>query len=624
MKCTNCNADIETGSKFCTKCGHPVPVEEAPAAAPVAEASATEAPAETVSEAPKQTGGRVKCTNCNAYLEGGAKFCTLCGTPVPEGVVPGDPRAIDFEKAVNSTKAFFATAWGKVKPACAKAWGKVKPVCAKAGDKVKGVAKTCDEKLGEKLGDKKIYAYAGVIGVIGIFLVVCAIISLIPSGNGFLVSNSYNNSLDVIDEKVYLLKDGKATAINTSAEYISEQTTSIDGEVTVFLSEDTLYALNGKKAKEIADNVDEYELSLYGDYVVYSEDDDGDVTYYLCKVSNGKKTEIFANSDDEMLVGYAIAPNGKNVAYVTMNEDFEGTLYYFNGKKSAEVAECEGMVVGLSNGGKYIYCIEAGKSGKTSLISYNKNGKDTKIDSCDYNGDDNFRFNLDATEIMFTSGGKTYISAKAKEPVKLASGDVELLTPTGANEFGKFLPVDSLFEHVYIADSAAYFSHKKEDKNIKLVKGSYFTLDDSGKFLYYMDKDELMVLQISKGENAEDKAKLIAEEVDEYVVTSNRKIVYFIDEDDELSAVNGKKGGKVKKISNDEIDGYITIDSNDIVYYASDDSIYAAKGKKAGKKVIDDAMFQNLGGTVYFIDEDFDLYASRGTKSPKKLMSLAD
>ena len=65
----------------------------------------------------------MKCTNCRADLEGGAKFCTLCGTPVPEGVVPEDPKSFDFGAILVATKAFFANVCGKIKPACAAGCG---------------------------------------------------------------------------------------------------------------------------------------------------------------------------------------------------------------------------------------------------------------------------------------------------------------------------------------------------------------------------------------------------------------------------------------------------------------------------------------------------------------------
>jgi hypothetical protein len=118
---------------------------------------------------------QMKCTNCRADLEGGAKFCTLCGTPVPEGVVPEDPKSFDFGAILVATKAFFANVCGKIKPACAAGCSKIKALAGKG-----------DEKLGEKLGDKKMYVYAGFIGLIGILMVIAAIAGLIPNDNGYL------------------------------------------------------------------------------------------------------------------------------------------------------------------------------------------------------------------------------------------------------------------------------------------------------------------------------------------------------------------------------------------------------------------------------------------------------
>jgi hypothetical protein len=134
-----------------------------------------------------------------------------------------------------------------------------------------------------------------------------------------------------------------------------------------------------------------------------------------------------------------------------------------------------------------------------------------------------------------------------------------------------------------------------------------------------MDKEDLMVLQISKGEKAEDKAKLIAEEISNFLITSDRKLAYVVNEDDELCAVNGKKGGKAKMISNDDVSSGITISNKDVVYYTSDGDVYAAKGRSKGKKVLEDASFNRFGGYVYISDDDV-LYAARGTSKPKKLL----
>lgn len=555
----------------------------------------------------------MKCTQCRADLEGGAKFCTLCGAPVPEGVVPEDPKQFSVQEVLNTSKAFTVNTANKIKPACQSLWGKI---C--------GLVKKGDEAITEKLGDKKMYAYAGVIGLVGIIIIVSAIIGLIPNDNGFLTYDTVG-TVDAFDDKVYILRGDKMTELKTGAENVSDQATSIDGKVTVFKDyENILYAVKGKKTIELAEDVASFRLSLYGDYVVYAVQDGTSVLHYHCKVSNGKSVEIFESELDGMLTSYAISPDGKSVAYIA-TDGLDADLYYFNGKKSEKLGECLGSVIGLSDGGKYIYATDVNDEGKVYLYAFDKKGKDTKIDSCN---SFSFALNLDATEIMFMNNGKTYVSVKAKEPIKVASNDLELILPSGVNEpyecseLGNFYPVETLFNHVYTSDSAAYFVSRKENKNIKLVKGSYFTLDNSAKYLYYMDKNDVMVLEIAKGEKAEDKAKLIAEDAYFYLVTSDRKIVYYADEDLELYAVNGKKGGKSKKISSDELGDAPVLDANDVVYYECDGDMYAAKGKKSGKKILSDFEgCESLYGYVILSDED-TLYIARGTKSPKKLMSL--
>ena len=557
----------------------------------------------------------MKCTKCQAELEVGAKFCPDCGQPVEEDAVTEEVTAEETapETAAQPTEAEAAPE-AEV-GSLAKLWGKIKDFATK-----------CDEKIGEKLGDKKTYAYAGAIGLIGLIIVISVIAAIIPNGNGYLGYDCVVG-FDVMDDTVYMMKEGKAIALKTDAESVDRYSSSIDGKVSLFMSDGDLYTVKGKKAVKIAEDVASYSLSLYGDYVVYSVVDGIESTYYHCKVSNGKAVELFENEIDSILGSYALSPNGKNVAYIA-SDGLDGDLYYFNGKKSEKVSSCLGTVIGLSDGGKYIYATDTNDKGESILYSYSKNGKGEKLDKVgNLFSSASFALNLDATEIMYTADGKTYVSAKAKKPVKVASHSLYLIAPNGvtvtykAGSSSIFYPVDSLFEHVYSSGDAVYFVSRKESKNVKLVKTSNTKLDNTAQYLYYMDKSDLMVLEIAKGEKAEDKAKLIAEDVGFYLITSDRKLAYVISEDNELCAVNGKKGGKVKKVSGEEIEmTRPVISADDIVYFYSDESIYAVNGKKA-KKIIEDAMFGEEGGYVYIMDED-SLYVARGTRSPKKLVSI--
>ncbi len=563
----------------------------------------------------------MKCIYCNAVLEADANFCMECGKPVPEEMkpVPEEPASAPAQEKISAAevgakiKSFFTGLGTKIKPFCSKVWGKTRELAKKADEKLEGI-----------LGEKKMYVYAGVIGIVGLIIVISAIAGIIPNGNGYLIYDA-SIGLDSYDETVYMMKEGKAIELKTDAEGVDSHQTSIDGKVTVFKDDGVLYQIKGKKTRELAEDVGSYTLSLYGDSVVYQVVDGLEITYYYCKLSNGKSVEIHENEIDSMLLSFTISPDGKSVAYVA-SDDLDADLYYFNGKKSEKVTGCEGSVIGMSNGGKYIYTAETNDEGKTSLHSYNKKGKDTKIDSCSLSG---FALNLDGTQIMFYDDGKTYVSAKAKEPVRVAGATIELLTPAyttesyKASSAGVFYPVESLYDHVYTSGSTAYYVSKKESKNIKLVKAdsSAFTLDNSAQFLYYMEDDSLMALQISKGEKAEDKAKEIAEDVVYYVLTSNRKYVYFVNDDRELHVVNGKKGGKTKEISDDDVMMPPVISEDDFVYYFCDDAVYATSGKKKGKQIMDDALYGESGGYVYIIEEDA-IYAARGRSKPKKLIDI--
>lgn len=70
--CTDCNAKIKTGTKFCTECGKPV--DETPQMAPKVEENQKE-PEVPQSDLKSSN----KCPNCNSELKADDKFCTECG-----------------------------------------------------------------------------------------------------------------------------------------------------------------------------------------------------------------------------------------------------------------------------------------------------------------------------------------------------------------------------------------------------------------------------------------------------------------------------------------------------------------------------------------------------------------
>ena len=129
-------------------------------------------------------------------------------------------------------------------------------------------------------------------------------------------------------------------------------------------------------------------------------------------------------------------------------------------------------------------------------------------------------------------------------------------------------------------------------------------------------------MKISHGDNASTKAKTIAEDVANYVVTSNRKRVYFIS-DGGLYSCNGKNGNGKKTIASEDVAGQLAINAKDVVYYSMDGDTYACSNGRKGTKVLSDstgfAAYPN--GIVYAGTEDA-LYVTTGAKKLKKLMNI--
>lgn len=88
--CSKCNAQIQTGSKFCVECGTPVEDAPEPVEIPKMGVKCPECNA-TLKEEDKfctDCGAKIEpitnCPKCNAKLKTGTSFCTECGTNIHE------------------------------------------------------------------------------------------------------------------------------------------------------------------------------------------------------------------------------------------------------------------------------------------------------------------------------------------------------------------------------------------------------------------------------------------------------------------------------------------------------------------------------------------------------------
>jgi hypothetical protein len=221
--------------------------------------------------------------------------------------------------------------------------------------------------------------------------------------------------------------------------------------------------------------------------------------------------------------------------------------------------------------------------------------------------------------------GKTYIAKNGKAGVKVSSDELSLIIAPNSTTVGYTYPVSDLYGHVYSNGEGEAHLIKK-NKDIKLVsKASNMQLDASGEYLYYIDdNDELRVIEIGKGEKASEKAKTLVNDNVDYVVTSDRKYVYFTDDGRTLMSVNGKNGGIPREISDDvDFGSGLALSSKDRLYYVVDDDLYVVTNGKSGKKIQGDInyVYNTSCGNVYAYNDD-NFFASTGSKNLKNILDL--
>lgn len=621
------------------------------------------------------------CPNCGSELTPGAKFCITCGATVEAAV----PAAAPVESPVAPVEPVFEVEQPAVpaEPAEAPKKEGVKIDVNAVKEQLVETLKPVTNFL-KPIFAKKIVRY-GVLGGFALLIVLGIVFGLIFSGNGYTLEKQITSVIQVDDELEIVVngkltkstikldyrrdEDGEPiTNEEGKKEYCSYSTrSSMDGKVTAVWVYDTvygdnawygydcgtLYVINGKKVQKVAEDVTSYKISVSGKGVAYTtkneKDEDDELTTYtlnLYNVGNKKTTKISKKAANS---NYELAPNGKSVAYYEGKVNDEGgieySLYYSNGKNSEKITSKETTLMGLSNNGKYIYAIrtdrnetDEGTEVVKSVYCFNKKGDGDKLGKIDNTY--SYYFNEAHTQVMFYNEGKTYIATKNKEAQRASSKELSMIAPDNAAYFGNTYPVSDLYNHMYVDTEVetitkndteinvysydVWMIKKNADKNQKLVNNAstYPRLDNSAEYLYYLDdSSDLYCAKVSHGESAGDKATKIAEEVDNYQVSPDRKYVYF-ESDDTLYSVNGKKGGKATTICNDDVSQY-DVSAKGILYYITEGELYASSNGKKGKKLLSD--IQDVICTpngITFAGDDDTLYVSTGAKKLKKLLDL--
>jgi len=571
----------------------------------------------------------MKCSNCGADLAEGTRFCGACGTAVASEAVVEEPVAAEAPAETVDTPETEKPAETKKE----KGPNKVALALTAFGAKIKTAAQPVVDKCKPFVEKNKLWIAGGACLAI-LLITVLIVIGACNSGNGFIpVEHAIDATVSEDGEVLVRFDNKKVIKTGIEAKSIKDRQKSMDGNVLTFRTNDNqLVVVKGKKATVVAENVVEYILSVDGTGIGFVTEEDGENALKLMKVGKKKAKTVM----EQEPTSFDLSPDGKSMVYTKLDkENGKVDLMYFSGSKSKKITSSDVDLVGLSNKGKQIYVVGKNDDGDKILYAYNTRGNKKKVGNC---SDSSFIFNDDHTQILFYDGKldlsdgielKTYVSVKGKEAKRISSNPAYPLIPNSStsykNDYASTYPSDDLFNKVYACQKDGQINlwllKKNENRSKRLASNvTDATLDESGKFVYYSTKgNNLKMLKISHGERAADKAKIIAEDVRNYVVTSDRSKVYFVS-DDALYSVNGKTGKGKKTIAAENVGYTLALNQKDICYYYVDEDVYACSNGRRGKVVVQEAedLEATANGIVYIATEDA-IYATKTAKKPAKI-----
>ncbi len=542
------------------------------------------------------------CNKCGKECADGAKFCTNCGTEL---------AAVESVQAEVEEIAAAVTEDGETQVAGEPEAAEAEAVEEKAEETVEAAEVPAVEEKEEKKAEKKAPAevkekkaekekkpanknIGKAVGVIAaVFLLILLFRAVFSGGKDYIVSGK--NAVIAIDETddlvLAVMENGKA--LDTGMESASYATYSQDRTVACFVNEDDALIVikKGKVVKTGIEDVKKFQISAYGDTIAYFTDVSGDFgTLNLYYTKNGKKKEI---AEEVLTDSVVLSPDGETVAFVgdyEARDNFKG-YYSIDGKKPTEVGK-EKRVFAIADKAAYLYYVDDDR------IYAKKKKKDAEKLASDVSYVD-VLVNEDCTEVLFTNDGKTYLSVKAGEKKKVSNDEFSggIVLPAEALQITRdqrmargsvevtFTGVETFEEQVFASGSRLIYLDKKQEGNTIASAVRQCIIAENREELVYVDilGEVIRVEDFDKGGKETLVGKEDAEAYSIYA-DGSLKYVYYINEDDELYCIKGKKE---KKIADDVTSAAISPDGTTCYYVVEDETLFYSKKAGKGKKIAD-------------------------------------
>lgn len=391
-----------------------------------------------------------------------------------------------------------------------------------------------------------------------------------------------------------------------------EEYVSLDGKTVGFAMDMvdpdhfSLVVYNGTDILEATEDVSFFRVSDDGSKVIYLVNDDTDnysATLYSYDVSS-RKIEKLAEGVFPAIKP-VISPDGKSICYFTSADNgYSGSAMAYVIKDGGDAEELGEDIFpfAVSDNAEYIYYMK--NDGDLNLFVL-KNGNEVKISMLKY--EYTFYFNKDYSELLFTSGGETYMSIDGAEAEKISSNSLVSIVPPNQTNiafdfnglFGQRIDVASLKDHVVTMTSDTGFvvaymnsSYKiSEIASIETEEQKFYTLflhkycdgvqvSGDNQSLYFVNENGDLLLYSNYRDPKVEPVR-IAENVDSLYLSFDESLVYFIANTEgkdlgifvgTLYVMDNKAGAVPKEIDQDVF--RVRTSSYGDVYYVFEEHVY--------------------------------------------------
>jgi hypothetical protein len=362
---------------------------------------------------------------------------------------------------------------------------------------------------------------------------------------------------------------------------------SMDGRKMALLTGDnTLYHIANGKSTKISEEVHNFRLSDNGNAVAYIKDFEYSpfAAGTLMLWDNGSQRTVTQNAAGGG--SYVISPDGKTIAYSAIpSSSDDGTYIGYISIKGGSAESLGRLVrpVAVADGGAYVYFINVDRDGAL-FVKAGKKDAERLTATPDY-----LIWNKDYSEILFNDDNGARISAKGRESSGnltrnttiygvLAPEEAQMRSLPGA---GAVYGIKTFRDTVVGGGSEIiYINSKTEGSRITAAASDAFISKDGNTVVILNERGNVIkYTNLKKDPPAE---KEIASKVDDLIVSSDGKKIYYIDEEENLWFVSGNSSPKrIRQM----VYGWLTLNkSGDTVFFLAEWSNSSGSGKLFSSK----------------------------------------